>query len=61
MDVCARERTMHTETMYLHLRHPVELGQRIVPWCVTWLGGWEKKKVFDVVLVIRLIDFSVDD
>jgi len=52
--VCAREREMRTETMYLHLRHPVELGDRIGPWCVTWLGGWDKQRVFYVVMVIKL-------
>jgi len=54
MDVCAREREMRTEMMYLHLWHPVELGARIGPWCVTWLGGWDKQRVFYVVMVIKL-------
>ena len=45
---------MHIESKYLHLRHPVELGHRIGRWRVTWLGGWDKQRVFYVVMVVRL-------
>jgi hypothetical protein len=44
---------MQIETKYLHLRQPVELGQRIGRWRVTWLGGWDKQRVFYVVMVLR--------
>ena len=49
-----QERTMRIETMYLRLRQPVELGHRIGRWCVTWRGGWDKQRVFYVVMVVRL-------
>ena len=45
---------MHIETKYLHLPKPVELGHRIGRWRVTWLGGWDKQRVFYVVMVFRL-------
>ena len=45
---------MHIETKYLQLRQPVELGHRIGRWRVTWLGGWDKQRVFYVVMVVRL-------
>jgi hypothetical protein len=51
--VCT-ERTMHIETKYLHLRQPVELGHKIGRWCVTWLGGWDRQRVFYVVMLVRL-------
>ena len=45
---------MRIETKYLHLRQSVELGHRIGRWRVTWLGGWDKQRVFYVVMVVRL-------
>jgi len=37
----------------LHLRKPVALGDRIDGWRVCWLGGWDKGKLFYVVMVER--------
>ena len=45
---------MRIETKYLHLRQSVELGHTIGRWRVTWLGGWDKQRVFYVVMVVRL-------
>jgi hypothetical protein len=45
---------MRIETKYLHLHQPVELGRRIGRWRVTWLGGWDKQRVFYMVMVSRL-------
>ena len=44
---------MCIETKYLHLRQPVELGRRIGHWRVTWLGGWDRQRVFYMVMVVR--------
>ena len=44
---------MRTETKYLRLSQPVELGHRIGRWRVTWLGGWDKQRVFFMVMVLR--------
>ena len=41
------------ETKFLHLRQPVALGDRIDGWRVCWLGGWDKGKVFYMVMVER--------
>jgi len=38
------------ETKYLHLRQPVPQGHRIDG----WLGGWDKQRVFFVVMVVRV-------
>jgi len=38
---------------WLDLRQPVVLGDRIDGWRVCWLGGWDKGKVFYMVMVER--------
>jgi hypothetical protein len=45
----------HIETKFLHLRKPVSLGDRIDGWRVCWLGGWDKGKLFYVVMVERAV------
>ena len=42
------------ETKFLHLRKPVALGECIEGWRVCWLGGWDRGKVFFIVMVSRL-------
>src|ERR1019366_5847019 len=42
------------ETKYLHLRQPVALGHRMDGWRVCWLGGWDKQRVFFVVMLVRV-------
>jgi hypothetical protein len=54
MDGVHKERTMRIETKCLHLCQPVELGHRIGRWRVTWLGGWDKQRIFYVAMVVRL-------
>ncbi len=44
---------MHVQTKFLRLRNPVALGDRIDDWRVCWLGGWDKCRVFFVVMVER--------
>ena len=41
------------ETKFLRLRKPVSLGDHIDGWRVCWLGGWDKGRVFYVVMVER--------
>ena len=41
------------ETKYLRLRQAVMLGERIDGWRVCWLGGWDRGRVFYVVMVER--------
>jgi hypothetical protein len=43
------------ETKYLHLRQAVPLGHRIDGWRVCWLGGWDKQRVFFVVMLARVL------
>ena len=45
---------MPVETKFLRLRQPVELGHRIDGWCVCWLGGWDRHRIFYVVMVSRV-------
>jgi hypothetical protein len=42
---------MHIQTKFLRLCKPVSLGDRIDDWRICWLGGWDKSRVFFVVMV----------
>ena len=42
------------ETKYLRLRQPVPIGHLIDGWRVCWLGGWDKQRVFFVVMLTRV-------
>ncbi len=44
---------MHLQTKFLRLCEPVSLGDRIDNWRVSWLGGWDKCRVFFDVMVER--------
>ncbi len=44
---------MHVQTKFLRLRKPVSLGHHIDVWRICWLGGWDKCRVFFVVMVER--------
>ncbi len=44
---------MHVQTKFLRLCEPVSLGDRIDNWRVSWLGGWDKCRVFFIVMVER--------
>jgi len=46
--------SMHVRTKFLRLRKPVSLGDRIDDWQVSWVGGWDKGRVFLVVMVCQL-------
>jgi hypothetical protein len=46
--------TMQIETKFLRLVKPVAMGDQIEGWRVCWLGGWDKCRVFYVVMVIRV-------
>jgi len=45
--------TMEIRTKFLRLRSQVFLGDRIEGWRVCWLGGWDKGRIFFVVMVER--------
>jgi hypothetical protein len=44
---------MPVQTKFLRLRAPVALGDRIQGWRVCWLGGWDRGRIFFVVMVER--------
>jgi len=44
------------ETKYLRLRQAVPVGHVIDGWRVCWLGGWDKQRVFFVVMLTRVKD-----
>ena len=46
---------LQVQTRFLRLRKPAVLGDRINGWRVCWLGGWDKGKVFFVVMVERVV------
>jgi hypothetical protein len=43
------------KTKFIRLRQPVALGERIDGWRVCWVGGWDRGKVFFVVMVERAV------
>ena len=45
---------MHIQTTFLRLHKPVAVGDPIDDWRVCWLGGWDKCRVFFVVMVCQL-------
>ena len=47
-------KSMPVETKFLRLRQPVELGHRIGAWRVCWLGGWDRHRIFYLVMVSRV-------
>ena len=51
--MCVDGIAMHVQTKFLRLCEPVSLGDRIDNWRVSWLGGWDKCRVFFVVMVER--------
>jgi hypothetical protein len=46
-------RVLQVETKFLRLPQPARLGDRIDGWRVCWVGGWDRGKVFFVVVVSR--------
>ena len=44
---------MHVQTKFLRFCKPVALGDQVDDWRVSWLGGWDKCRVFFVVMVER--------
>jgi hypothetical protein len=49
----AKADVIDIRTKFLRLRKPVGLGDRIEGWRVCWLGGWDKGRIFFVVMVER--------
>jgi hypothetical protein len=45
---------MTVETKYVHLCQPVAVGERIDGWRVSWVGGWDRCKVFFLVMLVRV-------
>jgi hypothetical protein len=48
-------RVLQMETKFLRLRQPARLGDRIDGWRVCWLGGWDRGRLFYVVMVERAV------
>jgi hypothetical protein len=46
-------RVQQVETKFVRLRQPATLGDRIDGWRVCWVGGWDRGKVFFVVMASR--------
>ena len=51
---------MHVQTKFLWLCKPVLLGDHIDDWRICWLGGWDKRRVFFVVMVERECEEPVE-
>ena len=46
-------KVMSRQTKFLHLREEVAVGISIDGWRVCWLGGWDRGRLFFVVMVER--------
>ena len=46
---------MTRETKLLHLREPAALGDSIDGWRVFWLGGWDRGRLFFIVMVEKIV------
>jgi len=44
---------MQIQTKFLWLPRAAAIGDRIHGWRVCWLGGWDKCRVFFVVMVLK--------
>jgi hypothetical protein len=44
---------MQVQTKFLWLREPVAIGDRVGRWRVCWIGGWDRCRVFFVVMVVK--------
>ena len=44
---------MRIETKFLRLREAVAWGHEIDDWQVCWLGGWDKQRMFYIVMVMK--------
>ena len=47
---------MQMETEYRRLPMPVTVGSRFGAWRVCWLGGWEKHRLYYLVMLVRVMD-----
>ena len=47
---------MQMETEYRRLPMPVTVGSRFDDWRVCWLGGWEKHRLYYLVMLVRVMD-----
>ena len=45
--------TYQVRTRFLRLRSAVRLGDQVNGWRVCWLGGWDRARMFFVVMVER--------
>src|SRR5260370_32633647 len=44
---------MGRETQFLRVRTPVTIGSRFGDWQVSWLGGWQRHRLYYLVVVVR--------
>ena len=46
---------MTRETKLLHLRQPAIVGEYIDGWRVFWSGGWDRGRLFFIVMVEKIV------
>jgi len=51
--MCLEGQHVQIQTKLLRLQSSVALGDQIDGWQVCWLGGWDKCRVFFVVMVVK--------
>jgi len=48
---------MQLQTQFWRLRHAVAIGDVLDGWRVCWLGGWDKHRLFFIIMVERKREF----
>jgi hypothetical protein len=45
---------MQLETKFFRLRTAVALGSRLDDWQACWLGGWQKHRLYYLVMLVKV-------
>jgi hypothetical protein len=51
--------TMKLETKFMRVPLAVTVGSRFGDWHVTWIGGWDKWRLYYLVMVVKLERFPI--
>ena len=58
--MCGMRGATQVETRFLKLCSSVEVGAIVDGWTVSWVGGWDRARVFFLVMVIRIATDALD-
>jgi hypothetical protein len=53
--------TMQMETKFMRIPLAVTVGSRFGDWQVTWIGGWDKWRLYYMVMVVKVPRQAYDE